>query len=71
VPLLPFLVARGPRALPASIALTAAALFGVGASMSLFSGRSAARGGLRMLLIGAAAAGATFAIGRLLGVAVG
>jgi VIT1/CCC1 family predicted Fe2+/Mn2+ transporter len=38
--------------------------------MSLFSGRAAARGGLRMLLIGAAAAGATFAIGRLLGVAV-
>jgi VIT1/CCC1 family predicted Fe2+/Mn2+ transporter len=71
VPLLPFLAWRGPSALPASIALTAAALFGVGAAISLFSGRSAARGGLRMLLIGAAAATATFLIGRALGVAVG
>jgi VIT1/CCC1 family predicted Fe2+/Mn2+ transporter len=71
VPLLPFLLTRGSRALPASIALTALALFGVGAAMSLFSGRTAVRGGLRMLVIGAAAATATFVIGRLLGVAVG
>jgi VIT1/CCC1 family predicted Fe2+/Mn2+ transporter len=71
VPLLPLLVMRGPRALPASIGLTALSLFAVGAAMSLFSGRTAIRGGLRMLLIGAAAAGATFVIGRLLGVAVG
>jgi VIT1/CCC1 family predicted Fe2+/Mn2+ transporter len=71
VPLLPFLISRGPAALPASLALTAAALFGVGAAISLFSGRGAARGGLRMLLVGAAAAGATFLIGRALGVAVG
>jgi vacuolar iron transporter family protein len=70
IPLVPFLVARGPRALPTAIALTASALFGVGATTSLFSGHSAVRGGFRMLLIGAAAAGATFAVGRLLGVAV-
>jgi VIT1/CCC1 family predicted Fe2+/Mn2+ transporter len=69
VPLLPFVAARGPRALPASIAATAAALFVVGAATSLFSGRSALRGGLRMLLIGGAAAGATFLVGHLLGVA--
>jgi VIT1/CCC1 family predicted Fe2+/Mn2+ transporter len=67
VPLLPFIVGRGPAALPASIALTAAALFGVGAAISLFSDRPAIGGGLRMLLIGAAAAAATFLIGRLLG----
>jgi VIT1/CCC1 family predicted Fe2+/Mn2+ transporter len=71
VPLVPFLVSRGAAALPASLALTAAALFGVGAAISLFSGRGAARGGLRMLVVGAAAAGATFLIGRALGVAVG
>jgi VIT1/CCC1 family predicted Fe2+/Mn2+ transporter len=70
VPLLPFLVSQGIAVLPFSIALTAAALFGVGAAISLFSGRGAARGGLRMLLVGAAAAGATFLIGRALGVAV-
>jgi VIT1/CCC1 family predicted Fe2+/Mn2+ transporter len=71
VPLVPFLVARGPLAPLASAALTAAALFSLGAAISLFSGRGAARGGLRMLLIGAAAAAATFLIGRVLGVAIG
>lgn len=70
VPLLPFLLARGPHALLASMAMTAAALFGIGAAISLFTGRSAWRGGARMLLIGAAAAGATFSIGRLLDVTV-
>jgi VIT1/CCC1 family predicted Fe2+/Mn2+ transporter len=71
IPLVPFLAARGAAALPVALGLTAAALFGVGAAISLFSGRGAVRGGLRMLLIGAAAAGATFLIGRALGVAVG
>jgi VIT1/CCC1 family predicted Fe2+/Mn2+ transporter len=74
VPLVPFLLgstAHGSGALTASVALTAAALFGVGAAISLFSGHGAVRGGLRMLLIGAAAATATFLIGRALGVAVG
>ncbi len=70
VPLAPFAVARGPSALPASIALTSATLFALGAAMSLFAGRGALRGGLRMLLIGCAAAGATFGIGHLLGAAV-
>ncbi|HEX4403258.1 MAG TPA: VIT1/CCC1 transporter family protein [Polyangia bacterium] len=71
VPLVPFLVTHSSRALPASLVVTAVALFGVGATMSLFSGRSALHGGLRMLLIGTAAAGGTFLIGHLLGVAVG
>jgi VIT1/CCC1 family predicted Fe2+/Mn2+ transporter len=70
VPLAPFLVTRAPSALPIALALAAAALFGVGAAISLFSGRGAVRGGLRMLVVGAAAAGATFLIGRWLGVAV-
>jgi VIT1/CCC1 family predicted Fe2+/Mn2+ transporter len=70
VPLAPFAIARGPSALPTSIALTATALFSLGAAMSLFAGRGAWRGGLRMLLIGCAAAGATFLIGHVLGAAV-
>jgi VIT1/CCC1 family predicted Fe2+/Mn2+ transporter len=68
IPLVPFLVSRAAGALPVSVGLTAAALFAVGATTSLFSGHSAVRGGLRMLLIGAGAAGATFLVGRLLGV---
>jgi len=67
IPLLPFLFMRASNALNASIALTAAALFAVGGTLSLFTGRPAWRGGLRMLLIGGAAGAATFAIGRALG----
>lgn len=68
VPLLPFLLLAGDRALPVAIAFAAVALFGVGALISLFTGRSALRDGLRMLFIGAVAGGLTFAIGKLLGV---
>ena len=57
--------------LPVSIGLTAAALFGVGATISLFTGRSALRDGLRMLGIGGAAGALTYAIGHLLGVNLG
>lgn len=71
IPLLPFLFGRNPHALIIAIALTAAALFGVGATLSLFTGRGALRGGLRMLSIGAAAGALTFAIGKLVGVSLG
>jgi VIT1/CCC1 family predicted Fe2+/Mn2+ transporter len=70
VPLLPFLALGGERALIVSIAFTAVTLFGVGAAISLFTGRSALRDGLRMLLIGAAAGALTYAIGKLLGVSL-
>jgi VIT1/CCC1 family predicted Fe2+/Mn2+ transporter len=68
IPLLPFLLLKGHAALYTSIGVTACALFGIGAVISLFTGRSAARDGLRMLAIGAAAGALTFAIGRMLGV---
>jgi VIT1/CCC1 family predicted Fe2+/Mn2+ transporter len=70
VPLLPFFFLGGERALLVSIACTALTLFGVGAVISLFTGRSALRDGLRMLCIGATAGGLTFAIGKLLGVSL-
>jgi VIT1/CCC1 family predicted Fe2+/Mn2+ transporter len=54
----------------AAVVLAGLALFGVGAALSLFTGRGAFRGGLRMLAIGAAAGAATFFIGRLLGVSL-
>lgn len=71
IPLLPFLLAGGEVALVATVALTAVALFAVGATLSLFTGRKALTGGLRMLAIGAAAGALTFAIGKLLGVTLG
>ncbi len=67
IPLLPFLFIRGTHALYTSIGVTAAALFAVGATLSLFTGRPAWRGGLRMLALGAAAGAATFTIGKALG----
>ena len=68
IPLLPFIVGLGAVALKVSIALAGAALFSVGAMLSLFTGRGSLRGGLRMLLIGGAAGLATNLIGRLFGV---
>lgn len=66
VPMLPYLFAF-PHALPVAIAFTALALFGVGAVLSLFTGRSAWLGGLRMLIIGGSAGVLTYAIGNFLG----
>jgi VIT1/CCC1 family predicted Fe2+/Mn2+ transporter len=71
VPLAPFLFTSGTPALLWSIALTVTALFGVGATLSLFTGRHALYGGLRMLLIGSAAGGATYLIGQWMGVNLG
>ena len=70
VPLLPFVFGAGGIALNIAIGLTAVALFAVGATLSLFTGRNALLSGLRMLAIGAAAGGVTFMVGRMLGVSV-
>ena len=70
VQLLPFFALGGDAALLVSIAATALTLFGVGAAISLFTGRSALRDGLRMLSIGAAAGALTYTIGKLLGVSL-
>ena len=70
VPLLPFLMASGTAALVASAILSAIALFGVGAAMSVLTGRGAIVSGLRMLSIGAAAASVTYLVGTLLEVSV-
>ncbi|MDB5810339.1 MAG: hypothetical protein JWN94_2461 [Betaproteobacteria bacterium] len=68
IPLLPFLFALGRHNLVAVIALTAVALFSVGATLSLFTGRNAILSGLRMLAIGATAGSITYFIGAWLGV---
>jgi VIT1/CCC1 family predicted Fe2+/Mn2+ transporter len=68
VPLLPFVFAKGATSLHLAVVLTAVALFCVGATLSLFTGRGAWWSGARMLGIGIAAGAVTFMIGRLLGV---
>ncbi len=72
VPLVPF-IARlsGAPALTGTALLTAASLFAVGLALSLFTGRDAWRGALRMVLIGGGAGLVSYAVGRALGIAIG
>jgi vacuolar iron transporter family protein len=70
IPLLPFALGAGARGFPIAAALTAVALFAVGATLSLFTGRAAVASGARMLLLGGLAAAVTFGVGRLLGVSL-
>jgi len=46
-------------------------LFAVGAALSLFTGRNAWLGGVRMVAIGGGAGAVTWYIGSLLGAAIG
>jgi VIT1/CCC1 family predicted Fe2+/Mn2+ transporter len=70
VPVIPFLFADGASAIVASAVSAAAALFLVGAAITVITGQPALRSGLRQLAFGVAAAAITFSIGRLLGTAV-
>jgi len=67
LPLIPFLFGLSQGVLIAAT-LSGAALFAVGAALSLFSGKGALLGGLRMLLSGSVAAAATYMIGSLFNV---
>jgi vacuolar iron transporter family protein len=68
VPLLPFLLGASSLALAVGLALTA--LFLTGAFVSRFTSRSALYSGARQLVLGGAAAAATYAIGSAVGAAV-
>ncbi len=70
LPLVPFVFGAGPSSLAISVILTGLALFAVGATLSLFTGRHALWGGVRMLLIGGGAGVATYLIGGLLGMSL-
>lgn len=68
VPVLPFLATAGYPALWWSLGLSAGALFGVGAAITLVTGKSVLRSGLRQVGFGLAAAAVTYGLGALLGV---
>ena len=70
IPLAAFLFASGFTAIAISAGMSALALFGIGAVITIFTGRPALASGLRQLVLGLAAAGLTFGVGHLLGVAV-
>jgi vacuolar iron transporter family protein len=68
LPVAPFTVLTGTDAVAASLGVSAAALFVIGAAITLFTGRNALYAGSRQLLFGLAAAVLTYGIGRVLGV---
>ena len=70
VPILPFFVLRGSLAVAVSVAVSALCLFGIGAAITIFTGAPVWRSGGRQLLLGLAAAGVTFGLGRLIGMAL-
>ena len=61
----------GAQPVLVAAAFAGVALFIVGSTLSLFTGRGALWGGVRMLLIGGTSGVATYAIGTLLGVSLG
>lgn len=71
IPLLPFIFSRHVSVVGISIGITALCLFVIGGILSLYTGRSALKSGLRMLAIGAGAGLITYLIGNLLGVSLG
>ena len=70
IPVVPYLFGGGPVVFVTSLVLSLAALFLVGAGVSLLTGRSLLFSGFRQLAIGAGAAAVTYAVGTLIGVGV-
>jgi len=70
IPVLPFLLFTGSKALMISIGGSAVGLFLIGAAITLFTGRSVWYSGFRQMIFGLLAAAITFGIGHLIGVSV-
>jgi VIT1/CCC1 family predicted Fe2+/Mn2+ transporter len=71
VPVLPFALLTGMQAIGVSLLLSAMALFLIGAAITVVTGRSLLYSGGRQLVLGLAAAGLTYGIGRLIGATLG
>lgn len=70
IPVVPFFLINGTKAILASTVFSAVGLFLIGAAITLFTGKSVWYSGLRQVLFGLAAAAITFGIGKLIGVSV-
>jgi VIT1/CCC1 family predicted Fe2+/Mn2+ transporter/rubrerythrin len=70
IPVIPYVLTKGPTAFVAAFSLSIVALFAVGAGVSLLTGRGMLFSGGRQVLIGAAAAIVTYVVGVAIGVAV-
>lgn len=70
LPVVPFFFLGGYKAIMASTATSAYGLFFIGASITLFTGKSIWYSGFRQVLFGLLAAAITYGIGHLIGVSV-
>jgi len=71
LPVIPFFFGASTALVLASLVVSGAALFCVGALLSIFTGKGTLFSGGRQLLIGAVAATITFALGSLIGASTG
>ncbi|MCD6072807.1 MAG: protein of unknown function, transrane [Microvirga sp.] len=71
IPVLPYFFVAGTTAVISSVVLSVIGLFVIGAAITVITGRSALRSGLRQVLFGVAAAAITFGVGRLFGATLG
>jgi VIT1/CCC1 family predicted Fe2+/Mn2+ transporter len=70
IPVIPFFFLAGIQAVLVSAALSAVGLFGIGAAITLFTGKSVWYSGFRQVLFGLLAAAITYGIGTLIGVSL-
>lgn len=70
IPLYPFMILEGRNAIMLSIASSVVGLFGIGAAITLLTGKSVLFSGMRQVAFGLAAAAVTYGIGALIGVSI-
>jgi len=70
-PMVPYLFWSGTLAIILSLVISAIGLFIIGAAITLMTGKSIWFSGSRQVMVGIAAAGLTYGIGKLIGVSVG
>jgi VIT1/CCC1 family predicted Fe2+/Mn2+ transporter len=70
IPVSPFFFFTGYTAIMISVGFSTLGLFAIGSAITLFTGKSVWYSGMRQVLFGILAAAITFAVGKLLGVAV-
>ena len=69
-PILPYVLWTGTTAITISLVASGIGLFFIGAAITLMTGRGVLFSGTRQVLVGMAAAGLTYGVGRLIGVSV-
>jgi VIT1/CCC1 family predicted Fe2+/Mn2+ transporter len=70
IPVAPFFFLSGMTGVVMSACLSIAALFGIGAGITLLTGRSILYSGTRQVILGLLASGITFSLGRLFSVSI-